>query len=133
MVTNTPKPGEAAYSKNCSINIRFFEEDTAEPAFTTHSATDSWKELDPGYQYQLPEIDYADVVILDLPKFYVIADGDKSLFSVDSKSGLVTILKPFNYKEITQHTLLVQASRSETSLDQNAPDDTKFTLTVNVS
>lgn len=62
-----------------------------------------------------------------------VDEEDKNLFALDHTLGTLTINEPFDYKHKTQHILVIQASSSSTSINQNAPDDTKFTLTINVS
>ncbi|XP_044258008.1 protocadherin Fat 4-like [Tribolium madens] len=124
-------PGEKPYSKNCTFHIDFFDKDKTDPVFTNHKDSTEFEENSLEPQYQVENATYPDVDISGLDIFYLLREGNDSIFDVDIKKGLVTLKTTLDFEEVKSYTLVIQSSNKDT-INSNAIEETKFHLTINV-
>ncbi|XP_044264651.1 protocadherin Fat 4-like [Tribolium madens] len=124
-------PGEKPYSKNCTFHIGFFDKDNTDPVFAHHDGSTEFLENSITENYKVENASYPDVNISNLDIFYLLREGNNSIFDVDIKTGNVTLKTPLDYEEVKSYTLVIQSSNKDT-INSNANEETKFNLTIKV-
>lgn len=131
-VDNSPVGGEASYEVNCTININFFDSDSTDPVFEHHSDTTLFTENSDTESYQVENATYPDIDLPDLAVYYLIREGDTTLFKIDQSTGTITLKQPLDYETQSSYEVLIQSSNAD-KLNLDALEETKFALTIQVS
>jgi hypothetical protein len=130
-VDNSPANGEASYEVNCTININFFDSDSTDPVFEHHSDTTLFTENSDTESYQVENATYPDIDLPDLAVYYLIREGDTTLFKIDQSTGTITLKQPLDYETQSSYEVLIQSSNAD-KLNLDALEETKFALTIQV-
>jgi hypothetical protein len=130
-IDNSPANGEASYEVNCTININFFDSDSTDPVFEHHSDTTLFTENSDTESYQVENATYPDIDLPDLAVYYLIREGDTTLFKIDQSTGTITLKQPLDYETQSSYEVLIQSSNAD-KLNLDALEETKFALTIQV-
>lgn len=122
---------EKPYNTNCTFIIDFFDYGSTDPVFSDHEGTAAFSENSEVESFKVPEAKYPNVNISNLDIFYLIREGDRDIFELDSKEGNLTLKQPLDYEQKTSYDLIIQSSNKET-INDKAINETKYYLTIKV-
>lgn len=125
---------EAPYTTSVNIKVGFLDSKT-NPTFKVHTQTVRFEEGPDLSQIQpiLLEATYPnDVNISDLTVYYLLRDGNSTLFQVDSLSGDISLKNPLDFEEEQFYTITIQSSRMPTLDQGDDSEETKLTVSIEV-